>query len=103
MNANRGADNQISLREAIIAANNTAGADAINFNIAGTGVHTINIGSTLSITDAVTIDATTDDSFASNSNRPAIVLDGNNSFTGDGFVLTSTATERRFAGLLFAT
>ena len=37
----------ISLREAIIAANATAGTDYIYFNIAGTGVHTINVASAL--------------------------------------------------------
>ena len=93
--ANKGADGLISLREAIMAANNTQNdggtADQINFAISGTGVHTINLGSSLTITDAVNIDATTDDSFAANGNRPAIILDGNNSFTGDGVVLTSTA------------
>ncbi len=36
LNANRGADASVSLREAIIAANNTAGTDTVNFNIGGT-------------------------------------------------------------------
>ncbi|MCM2371762.1 LamG-like jellyroll fold domain-containing protein, partial [Aporhodopirellula aestuarii] len=93
--ANKGADGLISLREAIMAANNTQNdggtADQINFAISGTGVHTINLGSSLTITDAVTIDATSDDSFAANGNRPAIILDGNNSFSGDGVVLTNSA------------
>ena len=49
----------------------------------GTGVHTINLLSALpTITDAVVIDATTDDSFGVNGSRPAIILDGNNAFTG---------------------
>src|SRR5712664_3588621 len=39
--ATPGPDGVISLREAIIAANNTAGADAISFNIPGGGVKTI--------------------------------------------------------------
>ncbi len=80
-----------SLRQAIIDANTLPGVDTITFNIAGTGVHTINQASSLTITETVTIDATTDDSFAANSNRPAIILDGDNSFTGDGLVLTSSA------------
>ncbi|MFN0162036.1 MAG: DUF4347 domain-containing protein, partial [Burkholderiales bacterium] len=41
LNANKGTDGFISLREAITAANNTAGADTIRFNIAGAGVQTI--------------------------------------------------------------
>jgi len=46
-----------SLRQAITDANNTSGADVINFNIAGTGVHTIAPESALpQITEAVTID-----------------------------------------------
>ncbi|MCW5623235.1 MAG: cadherin domain-containing protein, partial [Burkholderiales bacterium] len=78
LNAHQGADNAVSLREAIIAANNTTGADTISFNIAGTTPHTITLTSALpAITGAVTLDATTDDSFAANGNRPAIVLDGN--------------------------
>ena len=81
-----------SLRQAIIDANNNAGADIISFNISGTGTHTIGLSTALpTITGTVTIDATTDDSFAANGNRPAIVLDGGYNFTGDGFVLTSTA------------
>ncbi len=57
---NRGADGFISLREAILAANNTAGGDTINFNIAGAGVHTISLTSSLpTITGQVTIDGYT--------------------------------------------
>jgi uncharacterized delta-60 repeat protein len=60
LNANKGADAAISLREAIYAANNTNGADTIGFNIAGSGVQTINLTSALpSITGAVTIDGYT--------------------------------------------
>ncbi len=89
-----------SLRQAILDANANAGADSIVFNISGTGIHTINLASSLTITDAVTINATTDDSFAANSNRPAIILDGNNSFVGDGFVLTSTADGTTIRGFV---
>ena len=93
-----------SLRQAILDANALAGADTITFNISGTGVHTINVGSavasSMTITEAVTIDATTDDSFASNSNRPAIILDGNNSFTGDGVVLSGTADGTTIRGFV---
>ena len=46
-----------SLREAIVAANGTAGADTITFNIPGSGVHTISPLTPLpAITEAVTID-----------------------------------------------
>ena len=48
----------------------------------------------------MTIDATTDDSFAANGNRPAIILDGNNSFSGDGLVLTSTADGSAIRGFV---
>jgi hypothetical protein len=82
--ADRGADGVISLREAITAANNTpndgAGPDRICLNVAGTGTgtHLISITTALpSITDVVLIDATTDEGFAANGNRPAIVPDGN--------------------------
>ena len=58
---NKGADGFVSLREAILAANNTANgvsADHIMFDIAGAGVQTISLLSALpSITDAVNIDA----------------------------------------------
>ena len=60
LNTNKGADASVSLREAIIAANNTTGTDTINFAIAGTGVKTIYVGQTAlgalpSITDTVII------------------------------------------------
>jgi hypothetical protein len=49
-----------SVRQAIIDANNTSGADTINFNIPGSGVHTITPASELpAITGPVTIDGYT--------------------------------------------
>ncbi len=100
MIANDGGDG-ISFREAISVANSSAGTDHIRFQIAGTGAHTINIGSALpSITGTVIIDATTDDSFAVNGNRPAIILDGNNAFTGDGLVLASGSGGSTIRGLI---
>jgi len=46
-----------SLRQAILDANANAGADTINFNIPGAGVHTISpVGSLPPLTDPVTID-----------------------------------------------
>src|SRR5262245_25957933 len=65
--ASNGGDG-ISLREAINAANNTAnsaGPDVINFQIPGTGVHTITFTATMTqIIDPVTIDATTESDYA---------------------------------------
>ena len=91
-----------SLRQAIIDANANAGADLIGFNIAGTGVHTIAPTSALpTITGQVAIDATTDDSFAANGNRPAIILEGTNAGAGaEGLVLTSTADGSVIRGLV---
>ncbi len=102
--ANMGADGKISLREAIEATNNTTGIDTISFAITGTGVHTINLaGSALpTLTDAVIIDATTDDSFAANSDAPAIILDGG-SLVGqfnDGFRLSNTADGSTIKGFV---
>ena len=91
-----------SLRQAILDANSLAGADTITFNIPGTGTHTIAPTSALpAITDTVTIDATTDDSFAANGNRPAIVLAGSSFGVGvDGLVLTGTADGSTIRGLV---
>ncbi|MEZ5729479.1 MAG: hypothetical protein R3E48_16705 [Burkholderiaceae bacterium] len=51
------------------------------------------------ITDQVSIDATTDDSFPANSNRPAIIIDGND-LTGDGLVFSGTADGSSVRGLV---
>lgn len=102
--ASKGADGSISLREAISAANSTAngsgGADRIVFSITGTGTHTITPLSALpTITDAVVIDASTDDSFAANGSAPAIVLDGNN-LVADGLSLSATADGSTIRGFV---
>ena len=90
----------LSLREAIIATNNTAGTDYIYFGISGTGVHTIAPTSALpAITGQVIIDATTDDSFAANGNRPAIVLDGND-LAHHGVVLSAGSGGSTVRGLV---
>jgi hypothetical protein len=89
-----GADGVTSLREAICAANNNAGADTINFGIPGAGVHTINMLSPLpSITGQVTIDGYSQ-SQATCNNLPTatnavlrIVLVGHNISSGSGIVL----------------
>ena len=68
---NKGADGAISLREALIAANNTAngsgGADRINFAIAGGGVQTLNLATALpTLSGAVVIDGYTQAGAAQN-------------------------------------
>src|SRR3954454_7781394 len=64
-----------SLRQAILDANASAGLDTIAFNIAGSGVHTINVASALpAISDAVKIDGTTQSAF---SGSPLIDINGN--------------------------
>ncbi|MDQ4120908.1 MAG: hypothetical protein M3209_05635 [Acidobacteriota bacterium] len=65
-----------SLRQAILNANASAGADTINFNIAGGGVHTIlpqGANPLPEITDSVTINGTTQPGYAGN---PVIEIDG---------------------------
>lgn len=74
LTSNRGSDGFISLREAIIAANNTAGLDTISFNIAGAGVHTIFVGNASDggngelpdVTDAIEIRGLTQPGSAAN-------------------------------------
>jgi hypothetical protein len=63
-----------SLRQAMLDANTTQGADRISFAIPGAGVHTINLTSPLpTITDPVTIDGSTQPGFAG---LPLIELNG---------------------------
>jgi len=72
--AGGGADGKISLREAIIAANSTAGLDTITFSISGTGPHTISLATALpQITQAVIIDGWSEPDFTG---TPVIQLDG---------------------------
>lgn len=74
-----------SLRDAIINANATLGADTITFNIAGAGVKTISLLTPLpDITERVTIDATTQPGYAG---TPLVELDGLGVPTGSGFVI----------------
>lgn len=77
-------DSQVTLREAITAANQNAnfsdvvavgayGNDTIQFNIPGTGLHTIKPGSALpGITEAVTIDGYTQPGSSANTNSLAL-------------------------------
>lgn len=100
---NKGADGAISLREALLAANNTPNGptpDVIDFDILAplvAGSHTISLLSLLpQITDSVILDATTDSDFA---NTPVIILDGNNLNT-EGLHLTNTADGSTIRGLV---
>ena len=96
--ANSGAG---SLRQAILDANANPGADLIVFNIAGSGIHTIAPTSALpNITGQVTIDATTDDSFAANGNRPAIVLSGASAGSSSGLRLAAGSGGSEIRGLV---
>jgi hypothetical protein len=76
-----------SLRQAILDANNNAGSDMIAFNIGSVGVQTIRPQSDLpTITDPVTIDATTQSGF---SGTPLIELDGSSGGSGARSTVTT--------------
>ena len=99
--ADRGADGRISLREAILAANATAGSNEIGFDIPEAlvgGVHTIAPSTPLpGITDTVVLDATTEPEFAG---TPMVVLDGNNSIVADALTLGANADGSTIRGLI---
>ncbi len=127
---NGGSDGKISLREAIIAANNSAGIDTISFGIANTdtnftgtagvdGRWVIQLATALpTITEGIVLDATTQTTFASNSNagtigggaagvdgltlgtvgRPEIVLVGTSSIA-QGFDVNANNTTIRGFGI----
>ena len=88
--ANSGAG---TLRQAISDANGNGGADSIVFNIAGAGVHTINLTSTLdTITGPVTIDGTTQAGF---SGTPLIQLNGAGAGAASGLSITGGSSTIR--------
>ena len=88
--ANSGAG---TLRQAILDANGNGGADTIVFNIAGAGVHTINLTSALdTITGPVTIDGTTQGGF---SGTPLIQLDGAGAGAASGLSITGGSSTVR--------
>ncbi len=94
----QGSDGLISLREAIEAANLTAGTDTITFNISGIGPHTIVPGSTLpSITSPVVIDGTTEPDFAG---TPVIELDGSLAGAVSGLRLVAGSDGSTIRGLV---
>ncbi len=90
LTTNKGADGKISLREAILAANNTLGLDTIEFEIRDAlvaGAHTIVVSAAglPDIIDSVIIDGSTDNDFGTS---PIIELDGS-AVAGDGLVLAA--------------
>jgi hypothetical protein len=99
-----GADNRISLREAITAANNTAngvgGADRINFNVPDalvSGMHTIAIASALpSITQALAIDGSTEPDYAG---QPVIFINGVSTVNTHGITLAAGSGGSTIRGL----
>ncbi len=98
LNADKGADGEISLREAIIAANNTSGTDTISFDIAGDGPHTIDVTSALpGISDTIVIDGTTEPDF---NNTPTIEINGENAGSANGLVLQGGSAGSTIRGLV---
>jgi hypothetical protein len=74
-----------SLRQAMLDANATAGADTIVFNIPGAGIHTIDLLIGLpEITDQVVIDATTQPGY---SGSPLVELNGASASSASGLVI----------------
>ena len=88
-------DASCSLREAMTAANANAGADTIEFDIVGSGVHTIAPTSGLpSITDGVTIDGTTESDYVPGG-APRIEVDGASAGPALGLFVTAAGTTIR--------
>jgi CSLREA domain-containing protein len=100
---NKGADGRISLREAIEAANNTAGADTITFNIADAlvgGAHTINLVSMLpTITGTLTIDGSTEPDWTTSGSKPVVVINGGGTLQ-DGLQLYTGSDGSTIRGLV---
>jgi len=96
LQADKGADGLISLREAILAANNTPNSgvpDEIHFDIGAGGIQTIQPISALpTISDAVVIDGTTQLGY---SGSPIIELDGTLTTWDDGIVVSGGGTTIR--------
>lgn len=86
-----------TFRQAIIDANETAGADVVTFNIPGTGPHTIQpLAALPTVTDTVTIDGTTQPGFVG---TPVVVLTGIAAGAGVSG-LTITAANSTIRGLV---
>ena len=102
-----GSDGVVSLREAMLFANQNPGVDAITFNIPGTGVQRIALTSALpAITEAVLIDGYSQPGANANSNGPGlgfntvlqIELNGDNA--GDVSALSITSSGSAIRGLI---
>jgi parallel beta-helix repeat protein len=101
---NLGADGKISLREAILAANNTQNSalvDRINFNIPGAGPHIFSLSSALpTLTDGVFIDGTSEPNYIAGTS-PVVVLDGSSAgINTNGISVSATAANTKVQGLL---
>ncbi len=97
---NPGADGKISLREAILAANATAGTDSIVFDIAGSGPHVISLLSLLpQISGTIQLLGFSEPDVAGNGGLPVVVIDGND-LSGDGLVLQGGAAGSTISGLV---
>ena len=94
--ANKGPDGRVSLREAILAVDNTPGLDTITFNIGTGGVATIKPTSSLPpITGPVVIDGTTQPGYTG---TPIIELDGSLAGAGvNGLTITAGNSYRAAA------
>jgi len=84
-----------SLRDAITTANGTPAADTINFNIPGSGVHTIQPATGLpTISNPVTIDGTTESDYVPGG-APRIELDGSSAPSAVGLSVSAPNTTIR--------
>jgi parallel beta-helix repeat protein len=112
LNTNKGSDGHISLREAILATNNTTGKNVIHFNIPQTdngynstnGVWVISLGEKLELTDddGVIIDGYTQELNQGdrNSNGPDIVINGSGiSGTPSGIIEIQSSSYNIIKGL----
>ncbi|MEQ1850830.1 MAG: DUF4347 domain-containing protein, partial [Chthoniobacteraceae bacterium] len=94
-----------SLRQAILDANALGGTDTISFNIAGTGVQTINLASALpAITGTVTIDGYTQTGASVNTlatgNNAVLLIELNGTGAGAADGLTVSANTSTIRGLI---
>jgi hypothetical protein len=89
----------ISLREALLAANASAGTQHVLFEFAGAGPQVITLGSALpAITGTLVIDGTLADGYAGNGGRPVVVIDGGG-LAADGLVLEAGSQGSLVRGL----
>ncbi|MDG2224390.1 MAG: PKD domain-containing protein [Rubripirellula sp.] len=88
-----------SLRDAIVAANASQGADRIAFDIQGNAPHSIALQSVLpALIETVVIDGTSNPSFV---DQPVIVLDGSSMISpNDGLKLVSGTVDSTIRGLV---